>query len=78
MRRQLNVAPINVLGRSLPDPCCTLQAGFTTFDMADHYGSAEEIVGRYNHKVKEVQNMVRSLAAQKGSTSTPESTVQAR
>ncbi len=24
-----------------------VEAGFTTFDMADHYGSAEEIVGRY-------------------------------
>lgn len=26
-------------------PC--VQAGFTTFDMADHYGSAEEIAGRF-------------------------------
>ena len=24
-----------------------VQAGFTTFDMADHYGSAEEIAGRF-------------------------------
>ena len=26
------------------------QAGFTTFDMADHYGSAEEIVGAYRRR----------------------------
>ena len=25
-----------------------LEAGLTTFDMADHYGSAEEIVGAYS------------------------------
>ena len=24
-----------------------VDAGFTTFDMADHYGSAEEIAGRF-------------------------------
>ena len=26
-----------------------VDAGFTTFDMADHYGSAEEIAGRFLH-----------------------------
>jgi len=25
-----------------------VEAGFTTFDMADHYGSAEEVAGRFN------------------------------
>ena len=24
-----------------------VDAGFTTFDMADHYGSSEEVVGRF-------------------------------
>ena len=27
-----------------------VEAGFTTFDMADHYGSAEEIVGIFHKK----------------------------
>lgn len=27
-----------------------VEAGFTTFDMADHYGSAEKIAGRYAHE----------------------------
>jgi aryl-alcohol dehydrogenase-like predicted oxidoreductase/enamine deaminase RidA (YjgF/YER057c/UK114 family) len=27
-----------------------VEAGFTTFDMADHYGSAEEIAGRFAHE----------------------------
>ena len=27
-----------------------VDAGFTTFDMADHYGSAEEIVGIYRQR----------------------------
>ena len=27
------------------------QAGFDTFDMADHYGSAEDIAGRFNQRV---------------------------
>src|SRR5271165_6413185 len=25
-----------------------VDAGFTTFDMADHYGSAEDVAGRFN------------------------------
>lgn len=29
------------------------QAGFDSFDMADHYGSAEEIVGRLNRRISE-------------------------
>jgi len=27
-----------------------VDAGFTTFDMADHYGSAEEVAGRFRHR----------------------------
>ncbi len=27
-----------------------VDAGFTTFDMADHYGSAEEVAGRFTHQ----------------------------
>ncbi len=29
------------------------EAGFDTFDMADHYGSAELIAGRFNHMLAE-------------------------
>lgn len=31
--------------------------GFTTFDMADHYGSAEKITGNYKKRIKEDQHI---------------------
>jgi hypothetical protein len=35
-----------------PGPWRSTRApGFDSFDMADHYGSAEEIVGRFNNLV---------------------------
>ena len=34
--------------RAAADVAAYAEAGFDTFDMADHYGSAEEIVGRFN------------------------------
>ena len=37
-----------------------IEAGFTTFDMADHYGSAEEIVGMYRRQ-KTSENTVQLL-----------------
>jgi len=44
--------------RAAADLAAYAEAGFDTFDMADHYGSAEEIAGRFN----------RNLAAGKGRT----------
>ena len=37
------------------------EAGFTTFDMADHYGSAEEIPGRFKKNIQKTKrNYLRS------------------
>ncbi len=50
------VADLERHGRALPidDASAALQpyvdAGFTTFDMADHYGSAEDIVGHFGSR----------------------------
>src|SRR5688572_7934101 len=51
------VADLEREGRVLDRDACALElaryaeAGFDTFDMADHYGSAEEITGRFNRLV---------------------------
>ena len=45
--------------RAAADLAAYAEAGFDSFDMADHYGSAEEIAGRFNHMVGEGQ--VRAL-----------------
>ena len=37
--------------RAAADLAAYAEAGFDTFDMADHYGSAEEIAGRFNRRV---------------------------
>ena len=36
------------LDRAAADMAAYAEAGFDTFDMADHYGSAEDIAGRFN------------------------------
>ncbi len=39
--------------RAAADLAAYAEAGFDTFDMADHYGSAEEIAGRFNAMLAE-------------------------
>src|SRR5258708_6626551 len=39
------------LDRAAADMAAYAEAGFDTFDMADHYGSAEDIAGRFNRMV---------------------------
>ena len=39
--------------RAAADLAAYVEAGFDTFDMADHYGSAEDIAGRFNRMLAE-------------------------
>src|SRR5205085_1193884 len=39
------------LDRAASDMAAYAEAGFDAFDMADHYGSAEDIAGRFNRRI---------------------------